>query len=226
MRSRLACSRPLRVLFATVLAGVLATSCGGGYTPSAGSNPQPAAAQLSVSPSSMNFGSLTVGNSQHQTGTLKATGSKITISSASWSGSGYSLSGITFPTTISSGSSVPFTVTFTPQASGSAIGQVSFLSDAPGSPTVVSLNGSGSQSTQHSVGLFWNPSASQVAGYNVYRGIQSGGPYTKLNSALIGGLSFTDSSVQSGATYYYAATSVDSSNVESGYSNIATAVIP
>jgi len=225
MRSALA-RKPLRVLFATFLAGVLATSCGGGYTTSAASNPQPAAAQLSVSPSAMNFGSMLVGNSQHQTGTLKAAGSSIKVSSASWSGSGYSLSGITFPTTIPAGSSVPFTVTFTPQASGSATGQISFLSNAPGSPTVVKLNGSASLSTQHSVDLSWNASSSQVAGYNVYRGVQSGGPYTKLNSALIGGVSFTDGSVQSGATYYYAATSVDSSNVESGYSNVATATIP
>jgi fibronectin type 3 domain-containing protein len=35
-----------------------------------------------------------------------------------------------------------------------------------------------------------------------------------------------DSSVQSATTYYYVATAVDSSNLESAYSNQATAAIP
>jgi fibronectin type 3 domain-containing protein len=65
-----------------------------------------------------------------------------------------------------------------------------------------------------------------VSGYNVYRGAVSGGPYTLLNTSLITGLSYTDTSVQSGATYYYVTTAVDSSGVESVYSNEVTAVIP
>ncbi len=90
----------------------------------------------------------------------------------------------------------------------------------------MTLGGSGTQATQHSVSLSWNASTSQVDGYNVYRGTASGGPYTKLNSSLLSGLAFTDSNVQSAATYFYVATAVDSNNVESGYSNLATAVIP
>jgi fibronectin type 3 domain-containing protein len=39
-------------------------------------------------------------------------------------------------------------------------------------------------------------------------------------------LTYDDSAVQSGATYTYAATSVDSNNVESAYSNVANATIP
>jgi fibronectin type 3 domain-containing protein len=148
------------------------------------------------------------------------------VSSAAWNGSGFSLTGITFPVTVPPGQSMPFTVTFAPQISGSATGQVSFVSDASNSPTVVTLAGSGTQAAQHSVSLSWNASTSLPLGYNVYRGTNSGGPYTKLNSSLISGLSFADNNVQSGATYYYVATSVDSSNLESGYSNLATAIIP
>jgi hypothetical protein len=37
---------------------------------------------------------------------------------------------------------------------------------------------------QHTVTLSWTDSASTVVGYNVYRGTLSGGPYTKINSAL------------------------------------------
>ena len=78
----------------------------------------------------------------------------------------------------------------------------------------------------HSVSLSWNPDTSPVAGYNVYRGTQPSGPFTKLNSSLDTATVYTDNTVVAGQTYYYAATSVNSNGVESGYSNIAQASIP
>jgi fibronectin type 3 domain-containing protein len=65
-----------------------------------------------------------------------------------------------------------------------------------------------------------------VIGYNVYRGTTSGGPYTKIVSAPQAGTTYTDSAVQSGWTYFYVVTAVDSNGNESSYSNEATAVIP
>ncbi|HKS76666.1 MAG TPA: choice-of-anchor D domain-containing protein [Terriglobales bacterium] len=182
-----------------------------------------ASGQLSVNPSLMNFGNVDLGKSMQQSGSLTAGGSDVSVSSASWNGAGFSLGGITFPATIKAGTTASFTVTFAPQGTGSVTGQVSFVSNATNSPTAVTLSGAG---VQHTVALAWGASTSQVTGYNIYRATTSGGPYSKLNSNLIVGLTFTDSSVQGGATYYYAATSVDSSNNESAYSNIATAVIP
>lgn len=80
----------------------------------------------------------------------------------------------------------------------------------------------------HGVTLNWGASASQnVQGYNLYRSSTSGGPYTKLNTTgVITGLSYTDSAVSAGLTYYYVATTVDISNNESAYSAQATAAIP
>ncbi|HZT70141.1 MAG TPA: IPT/TIG domain-containing protein [Terriglobia bacterium] len=78
----------------------------------------------------------------------------------------------------------------------------------------------------HTVSLAWAASTSSVSGYNVYRSQISGGPYTRINSNLVSGTSFTDSNVQAGNTYFYVTTAVNSSNVESGYSNQATATIP
>jgi len=78
----------------------------------------------------------------------------------------------------------------------------------------------------HSVMLSWSASSSTVSGYNVYRSTVSGSGYTKLNSGLVGGNSYDDTSVQSGTTYFYVTTSVDSGGGESTYSNQATAVIP
>jgi fibronectin type 3 domain-containing protein len=65
-----------------------------------------------------------------------------------------------------------------------------------------------------------------VTGYNVYRELASGGPYTKVNPSLIAGATYADNNVQAGQTYYYVSTAVDSSNNESVYSNEAQAVIP
>lgn len=185
-----------------------------------------ASGQLGVNPSTMNFGTLAVGGSQIKTGSLTAGGADVTVSSASWNGTGYDLSGISFPVSIPAGTSIPFSVTFAPQSSGTATGQVSFVSNASTSPSVVILTGNGSPPVQHAVNLSWNASTSNAAGYNIYRATQSGAQYVRLNSSLITGLSFSDDAVQSGTTYFYAATSVDSNNVESAHSNIATAAVP
>ncbi len=90
------------------------------------------ASQLAVSPSTMSFGNVAVGSSQSQNGTLTAGSSNVAISSAAWNGSGFSLSGISFPAAVAAGQSLPFTVTFAPQISGSATGQVS----APVTPQI------------------------------------------------------------------------------------------
>jgi fibronectin type 3 domain-containing protein len=65
-----------------------------------------------------------------------------------------------------------------------------------------------------------------VSGYNVYRSTVSGTGYSKLNSSLVSGLAYSDSSVQSGTTYFYVTTAVDSGGKESSYSNEVQAVIP
>jgi fibronectin type 3 domain-containing protein len=65
-----------------------------------------------------------------------------------------------------------------------------------------------------------------VVGYNIYRGTASGGPYTRINSALDAAPYDTDSTVQGGKTYYYVVTAVDSAGAESGYSTQAQAVVP
>lgn len=184
--------------------------------------------QLAVTPTTMSFGNVAVGANSVKQGTLTAASSDVKVSSAAWNGQGYSVGGITFPVTVPAGQSVPFTVTFAPQAAGSVPGSIAFDSDATNSPTTETLTGDGTQQSQsqHSVALSWDPSTSQVIGYNVYRGTASGGPYTKLNASASTGTAYTDSSVQSGQTYYYVTTAVDSSNVESAHSNQATAEIP
>lgn len=82
-------------------------------------------------------------------------------------------------------------------------------------------------SPSSAISLAWTASVSEnVAGYNVYRATASGGPYSKQNTALIGTTSYLDSSVQSGDTFYYVATAVDTTGRESSYSNQASAIVP
>jgi Abnormal spindle-like microcephaly-assoc'd, ASPM-SPD-2-Hydin/HYDIN/CFA65/VesB-like, Ig-like domain len=220
--------------FSTTFAPQIATSATGTITVSSNaSNPTltigqtgtgTAQGQLTVSPPSANFGSVTVGTSASQTGTLSATGASVTVSSVRVSNPEFSLTGVGFPLTIAAGQSVPIAVAFTPQASGTASAQLSFTSNASTS-SPESLTGDG-VAPQHSVSLSWAASTSLVVGYNVYRGGTSGGPYTIINSALDSSTSYTDSSVQAGQTYYYVTTAVDSTGTESSYSNQAQAVIP
>jgi Abnormal spindle-like microcephaly-assoc'd, ASPM-SPD-2-Hydin len=182
-------------------------------------------AQIVVSPSALNFGNVGVGTSAVLSGTLIAANSDVTVSTVDETGSGYSLSGITFPVTIPAGQQLPFSVTFAPQAAGAATGSLSFVTNASSSPTAT-LTGSGSSpATAHSVNLSWSASTSAAA-YNIYRSAQSGGPYAKLTGSPTPATNFADTSVQSGSTYYYVATSVNNNSQESGYSNQTAATIP
>jgi hypothetical protein len=180
---------------------------------------------LGVTPGSMSFGSVTIGTTQTESGSLTVSGGSMTLSSSSSSNSAFTLGGFTLPVTLAAGQSLPFTVTFAPTATGTASANISFFTS---NSTSASETASGSGATiQHTVDLSWNASTStSISGYNVYRGTVSGGPYAKINTALDSALSYSDSTVQSSRTYYYVTTAVDSSGVESSYSSQVQAVIP
>ena len=88
------------------------------------------------------------------------------------------------------------------------------------------LTGTGVAPASHYVNLSWDPGSANAVGYNVYRGTVQGGPYQQINTALESSTNYTDSTVVRGTTYYYATTEVNAQGQESGYSNVATAVIP
>lgn len=181
---------------------------------------------LNVSPSSLSFGNVNVGSSASNNLTLSNSGTAtVNVQSISVTGLGFSITTAT-PFAVSAGKSTSVAVTFTPQTTGTANGTATFVSDAGNSPANVSLSGTGTSATAHTVGLSWTASTSIVAGYNVYRGTQTGGPYQKVNASLQSLLGFTDSAVSSGQTYFYVVTAVDASGNESVNSNEASAAIP
>jgi hypothetical protein len=182
--------------------------------------------QLSAGSSSFTFSSVNVGSSSTQGTTITNTGgANVTISSVIVAGAGFSVSGLSNGQVITPGASVTMNVIFAPLAAGSVTGSVTITSNASNSPLSVALSGTG-VAVQHSATLNWTASTSAGVGYNIYRGATSGGPYTKLNSSANSSTTYADLSVVSGQTYYYVVTAVDSSNVESVFSNQVQAVIP
>ena len=183
--------------------------------------------QLSANPTALSFGSLTSGTSATQTVTLTNTGNAgVTISQIVASGTGFSLSSIGLPVTLAAGQTTSFNVAFAPASASSVTGSVTVTSNAANSPLTLGLSGTGAAAVTHSVSLNWTPSTTTYAGFNVYRSAVSGGPYAKVDGSLIPTSAYTDSSVSSGQTYYYVATEVDSTGMESGYSSEVSAVIP
>jgi hypothetical protein len=91
---------------------------------------------------------------------------------------------------------------------------------------VTGVNFTATALVAHSAALSWTASTSPVSGYNVYRSTISGNQYLKLSPALVNALSYADTSVQNGTTYFYVTTAVDANGIESGYSNEVSVNIP
>jgi hypothetical protein len=76
------------------------------------------------------------------------------------------------------------------------------------------------------VDLSWEASSSgNVVGYNMYRSA-NGVTWNKINPSLIAGTVYSDSTVANNTTYFYAATSVNVSGVESTKTAPVKVVIP
>ncbi len=187
-----------------------------------------AAGQLTVSPSNtIPVGTVVVGSSGNASGSLNVSGESVTVTAATSNNSAFTLSGLSLPVTIPAGGSVPFTVTFTPSTTGAASATLTFTSNAQSASTQEAATGTGAASSGYSVSLNWNASTSpDISGYNIYRATytSSCGSYSKLNSSLKAGTNYTDADVIGGTSYCYAATAVNESNEESGYSNIVSNV--
>jgi len=181
--------------------------------------------QLGVSPSTLALGSVVDGTSGPASGSLTATGANVTVTAATTNNSVFSLGGLSLPVTIAAGQSLPFTITFSPQTAGAASATLTVTSNASPTTSTEALTGTGTAAPTHTVSLSWDAStSSSVSGYNVYRAVytNSCGSYSKINSVLTTTTLYSDSTVVDGASYCYAATAVNSSNEESGYSNIVS----
>jgi archaellum component FlaF (FlaF/FlaG flagellin family) len=185
----------------------------------------PPKVSLSANTLSLSFGDVGLGTKTSSSVKLTNNGNlNVTISRVAVTGSGFSVSGIASETVLKPGQSAALEAVFDPTTTGGATGNISIASNAPILP-VISLSGTGVEPTASSVSLRWQ-AVSNVLGYFVYRGLTSGGPYTRLTLTVVSSLQYVDSTVIPGHTYYYVVTAVDSGNVQSSYSNQAEAPVP
>ncbi|MGO9088042.1 MAG: hypothetical protein ACLQBK_22725 [Candidatus Sulfotelmatobacter sp.] len=116
-------------------------------------------------------------------------------------------------------------MTFSPLASGAASATLTFTSNAQPTTTTETLTGTGTPAPTHTVNLSWNAStSSNISGYNIYRAVyvNSCGSFSKINPVLNTGLLYSDLAVVGGTSYCYATTAVNTSDEESGYSNLVS----
>ncbi|MGH7274918.1 MAG: putative Ig domain-containing protein, partial [Nitrospiria bacterium] len=76
------------------------------------------------------------------------------------------------------------------------------------------------------VDLTWNApvDTTNIVGYNIYRSLVAGGPYTKVNTSLLTVTTYRNTFLANGTTYYYVVTSVNIVGIDSGYSNEVSVV--
>ncbi|MGE5237601.1 MAG: choice-of-anchor D domain-containing protein [Chloroflexota bacterium] len=112
-----------------------------------GSVPPPTQPAISLSPTSLTFGTVNVGSSATLTTTVSNTGNAAlnvsTIARATGTSAEYTFSPAG-PVTVAAGGSTTLSVTYTPTASGTDAGTIVITSNAPTSPTSLSVTGTGS----------------------------------------------------------------------------------
>ena len=178
--------------------------------------------QLILFPASIDFGDLTLGSSSSAEVTLSNSGSNvILVASANVIGANFSLDALALPVNLSSGEALTINVIFSPSAAGSTTGWISFTNDGLSSPTILLLTGTGIEF--RTVSLAWDPSPSEINGFNVYRRTSSGSSFERVNQLLVTETAFLDNTAISGISYLYAVTAVDPLGVESVFSNEAPA---
>lgn len=212
--------------------GVTVTSTASNPTltiPLSGTGTAPQSGQLTVTPSTLALGSVVVGQSGTASGSLSASGGSVAVTGASTNNSAFVVGGLSLPVTIPSGQSATFSITFSPQTAATASATLTITSNALSSTTTETLTGTGTAAPTHSVNLSWTASTStDVVGYNVYRALFNSsacGAFSKINPVLNTTTLYTDNTVANGTSYCYATTAVDTSNAESGYSNIVSSVV-
>lgn len=160
-------------------------------------------AQISLSPSSVSFGTVIVGQANSEPITISNPGgAALTISSYTATGAGFSASGLTTPLTVQPGQSASFNVRFSPTAASSSSGSISLTSNAPTSPAAVALAGTGASATRSlsvspstlSFGsIKLNASTSQTVSLK-----NTGNSNITISSVTAIGAGFSDSGINSG----------------------------
>jgi hypothetical protein len=133
---------------------------------------------LTMAPTSLNFSNVPMGQTSTQTVTLTNSGNaSLNLSQATVSGTGFAMSGLSLPKTITAGQNTSFSVQFTPTSTTGASGSITFTDNGSGSPQSLTMTGS-AVATGSSLGA--NPGSFNFA--NVVVGQTSPQSITLTNS--------------------------------------------
>ena len=184
---------------------------------------------LTLSATNIAFGDVDLNMPTTQTVTLTSSGTApLTVSTGSVTGTGFSLSGVTFPVTLNPSQTATLDIEFDPAAAGAATGNLTLTSNASPPTTSISLSGSGA-TVSYQVNLNWNAPTSStdpVAGYNIYRAAGGSSSYQLLNASPDASTAYTDTTVQNNISYTYYVESVDAEGNQSTPSNTYSVNIP
>jgi hypothetical protein len=129
---------------AAVLLMILVTSGCVGATGKGTSTAATTGPSIEVSPSTVSFGNLAVGQSATKTVTVTNDGNALlTISGISVTGTGFSASGPKLPISLSAGQSASISAVFKPTTGNADTGTIKIASNSEGSPSLVALSGTG-----------------------------------------------------------------------------------
>ena len=157
-------------------------------------------ATLTATPASVTFTGVQSGKTQTQTVTVQNTGgSSATLSQGSVAGTGFSISGLSTPLTLTPGQSTSFSVTFAPASSGNFSGSVAIASNASNPSLSIALSGSATGPSQGQLSA--SPSPISVGNVTVgTSGSQTGtlsatGASVTVSSVSVGSSEFTISGI-------------------------------
>lgn len=124
---------------------VILSGCGAALTGLTSNTSASASPTLSIHQVSVQFGNVLLNTTAAQSVTLTSSGSApVTIDSATVSGSGFALTGASFPLTLDEGQTVELVLQFLPVTTGQATGQLKISSNSSTASTdVISLSGTG-----------------------------------------------------------------------------------
>jgi Cep192 domain 4/Abnormal spindle-like microcephaly-assoc'd, ASPM-SPD-2-Hydin len=161
--------------------------------------------QIRASLSSVNFGTVTTGDTNSQLLVISNPSHEdLTVSALTVAGAAFGATGLTTPVTIGAGQSAPFDVVFKPTSKTAFSGSVSIVSNAANSPLYISLSGKGGAAT-HSLSISsYNVAFGDVAvGKTTSKDISltnTGTSSVSISAVRLKGAGFRSSGVNSGLT--------------------------
>ena len=142
---------------AVTLIVILATSGCVGVT-GKGTTPVVTGVAIEISPSTVSFGNVAMGQSATKTVTLTNTGTEaLSVSGIAVAGTGFTASGPHLPISLASGQSTSISAVFKPTAGNADKGTITITSNAAGSPSLVTLSGTGTTGTTAAAALTVTP---------------------------------------------------------------------